>query len=79
MFHALISLQFKNLSTLSDKLSKALIDLCNVQQEMEKVIQDHKSTWDVDLFCHDLGVSVGHDRSGWRQLTILHYASLSAQ
>lgn len=44
MFHALISLQFKNLSTLSDKLSKALIDLCNVQQEMEKVIQDHKST-----------------------------------
>lgn len=27
--------------------------MCNVQQEMEKIIQDHKSTWELDLLCHN--------------------------
>lgn len=38
---------------MSDKFSKTLVDLCNVQQEIEKVLHDHKSTWDTESSRHD--------------------------
>lgn len=47
--------QFKRIADLSDKLSKALIDLCNVQQELEKVTQEQKSTWVIeDMFDNEV-------------------------
>lgn len=51
-FH-LFYFQFKRLIDINDKFSKTLVDMCNVQQEMEKIIQDHKSTWELDLLCHN--------------------------